>query len=152
MTNISHKLTDFLKTHVPATQYMGFDVAHYDGETLQLSAPLAPNINDKSTAFGGSLYSLCVMTCWGMLYLKTQEKGIECNQVVMQSNIRFLAPVNQTLTATCHAPSPETLENFFNRFTEKGRAKIDLTATMLNANQQPAVTFESTYGILPAQN
>ncbi len=147
MNDISHKLTDFLKAHVPVTQYMGFEVAHYDGQTLQLSAPLAPNINDKNTAFGGSLYCLCVMSCWGMLYLKTQEKGIECNQVVMQSSINYYAPVDDTIVATCHSPDSATLEEFFTRFKSTGRAKIRLQS-QIDCKGKNAVVFEGQYALL----
>lgn len=147
MKDISQKLTDFLKAHVPATQYMGLEVQHYDGKTLQLSAPLAPNINDKNTAFGGSLYCLCVMSCWGMLYLKTQEKGIACNQVVMQSSINYYAPVDDTIVATCESPDPAVLDDFFNRFTNTGRAKISLQSH-IECNGKKAVSFEGQYALL----
>ena len=83
MTNISQKLSDFFKKNLPITQFMEMDVESYDGKTLILAAPLDPNINDKQTAFGGSLYNASVMACWGMAYLKTQEAGIVCNQVVV---------------------------------------------------------------------
>ena len=78
---ISEKLKQFFLDHLPITQFMGLEVESYDGDTLILTAPLEPNINDKQTAFGGSLYNTAVMACWGMIYLKTQEKGIDCTKV-----------------------------------------------------------------------
>ncbi len=151
MENISHKLTEFLKAHVPATQYMGIDVGHYDGKSLTLSAPLHPNINDKQTAFGGSLYTICVMNCWGMVYLKTLEKGITCNQVVTQSNISYYAPVDGEITSICECPAKEELDTFFERYEEKGRSKITLYAEV-QCNGKTAVKFESTYAIIKNDN
>ena len=52
---ISEKLTQFFIQHLPIAQFMGLEVESYDGDTLILTAPLEPNINDKQTAFGGSL-------------------------------------------------------------------------------------------------
>ncbi len=147
MENISHKLTEFLKAHVPATQYMGFEVKEYNGHSLTLSAPLDPNINDKQTAFGGSIFCLCVMCCWGMVYLKTQEKNIACNQVVTESNISFLSPVDGEIIATCTSPSEEELKEFFERFETRGRSKIALTAEV-QCNDTTAVKFSGQYAII----
>lgn len=147
MENISHKLTEFLEAHVPATQYMGFQLNEYNGHALSLSAPLEPNINDKQTAFGGSLFSLCVMCCWGMIYLKTQEKNIQCNQVVTESNISFLAPVDGKIIATCTSPSDDDLREFFERFETRGRSKISLTAEV-QCNGNTAVQFSGQYAII----
>ena len=55
---------------------MGIRVAAYDGTSLKLTAPLAPNINHKSTAFGGSLYSLAVLCGWGIVHLKLAEAAL----------------------------------------------------------------------------
>ncbi len=151
MENISHKLTEFLQAHVPTTQYMGIDVGDYDGNSLSLTAPLQPNINDKQTAFGGSLYTVCVMNCWGMVYLKTLEKGISCNQVVAQSNISYHAPVDGEIISICESPNEETLNNFFARYEEKGRSKITLHAEV-QCNGKTAVKFEGTYAIIKNDN
>ena len=102
--DISQKLKDFFVEHLPITQFMGLEVESYDGEQLILTAPLEPNINDKQTAFGGSLYNAAVMTCWGLVYLKTQEKGIECNQVVTGGEVKYKAPVAGTIRAIAQAP------------------------------------------------
>ncbi len=150
MENISHKLTEFLRAHVPATQYMGIEVGDYTGEKLSLTAPLHPNINDKQTAFGGSLYTICVMNCWGMIYLKTLEKGISCNQVVTQSNISYHAPVDGLITSVCESPSKETMSHFFGRYEEKGRSKITLHAEV-QCNGKTAVKFEGTYAIIKTE-
>jgi len=84
---IARKLAELFQTHLPITHDIDMNIKHYDGQTLTLKAPLAPNINDKQTAFGDSLYNIAVMACWGMAYLKTQETGINCNQVAAKGAI-----------------------------------------------------------------
>lgn len=147
MSEISKKLTDFFEAHLPLAQFMQMEVESYDGNQLVLTAPLEPNINDKQTAFGGSLYNLAVMTCWGMLYLKTQEKGLKCNQVVSKGAMGYLAPVTGTLRAVCNAPSEEELTTFFEHFERKGRARMNLAAN-IECNGKVAVEFEGQYAIL----
>lgn len=157
--NISNKLTQFFGEHLPITQFMELDVELYDGQTLILTAPLAPSINDKQTAFGGSLYNVAVMACWGMVYLKTQEKGIQCNQVVTEGSVKYIAPVTGRLRAICHAPSDEELGAFFNSFDENGKAKITLESIIYDDEKilhvdpeiKPSVKFKGQYAILKIQ-
>ncbi len=155
---ISEKLKQFFLDHLPITQFMGLEVESYDGDTLILTAPLEPNINDKQTAFGGSLYNAAVMACWGMIYLKTQEKDIKCNQVVAEGSMKYIAPVNGRIRAICHAPREEELAAFFESFNQKGRAKITLESAIyddacvmkIDPETKPSVKFSGLYAILKA--
>jgi thioesterase domain-containing protein len=147
MTDVTDKLKEFFKSHLPLTQFMEMEVESYDGKRLILKAPLDPNINDKKTAFGGSLYNISVMACWGMAYLKTLEANIQCNQVVTKASIEYKAPVHGTLRATCIAPGDEVVNAFINNFNEKGRARITLNST-IECSGKTAVEFEGTYAIL----
>ena len=160
---ISKKLKQFFIDHLPITQFMGLEVESYDGDTLILTAPLEPNINDKQTAFGGSLYNTAVMACWGMIYLKTQEKNIQCNQVVTEGSMKYIAPVDGRIRAICHAPSEEELASFFDHFERKGRARISLEAAIYNdvcvmkidpevePKTKPSVKFSGQYAILKSE-
>ena len=154
MNEISQKLTDFFAQYLPITDFMGMGVESYDGKTLVLTAPLGPNINDKKTAFGGSLYNVAVMACWGLAYLKTQEKGIQCNQVVADGAMKYIAPVTGKIRAVCESPSDEEMAAFFEKFAQRGRASIQLSATITNDGDAPnqdnrtAVTFSGKYAIL----
>ncbi len=147
MSDISVQLSQFFKTHLPITQFMEMDVESYDGQTLILHAPLPPNINDKQTAFGGSLYNASVMACWGMLYLKTLEAGIKCNQVVTKGTIEYKAPVQGDIRAICQAPGPDELEKMLKTFKLKGRARLTLTSS-IECSGKKAVEFEGSYAIL----
>ena len=44
-------------------------VAGYSDGRLRLYAPLAANVNDKGSAFGGSLSSLMTLAAWGLTSL-----------------------------------------------------------------------------------
>ena len=47
-------LEQYLQQHLPLTVAMQVQAQAYDGQSLQLFAPLAVNHNDKGTAFAGS--------------------------------------------------------------------------------------------------
>lgn len=152
--DISQKLKDFFVDHLPITQFMGLEVESYDGEELVLTAPLAPNINDKQTAFGGSLYNAAVMACWGLAYLKTQEAGLKCNQVVAGGDVKYIAPVTGRIRAVCKSPGDDEIAHFLDHFQRKGRARINLDAEItsdgeaLSENNKLAVSFSGKYAIL----
>lgn len=145
--NISQKLTEFFEAHLPITDFMGLTVDSYDGQQLTLKAPLAPNINDKQTAFGGSLYNACVMACWGFAYLKTLEAQLDGNQVVVSGNIKYKRPVTGEIKATCSTPGEEAEHHFVDGFERHGKGKIELKATVI-CEGKVAVEFEGVYAVL----
>lgn len=145
--DISHKLQEFFENHLPITDFMGLALDQYDGKQLSLKAPLAPNINDKQTAFGGSLYNACVMACWGFAYLKSLEAGLEGSQVVAGGSIKYKAPVDKDFIAVCEAPEADVVEHFIDGFKRHGKGKITLNST-ITCNGKVAVEFEGYYAIL----
>ena len=67
------ELQNVFHQQIPITNHLGLQVSSYENETLRLFAPLQENINHKASAFGGSIYSVCVLAGWGLLYLKMKE-------------------------------------------------------------------------------
>lgn len=139
--------TAFIQRHLPAAINMGIEVVAYDGDTLQCRAPLSLNYNDKLTAFGGSLYVLCVLTCWGMVYLRTRERGIDGDLVVSKGEIEYRAPVaGEFFSAVCEAPAAGEWETFFRTAETHGRARIAL-ASRIDHEGRAAVRFRGEYAI-----
>jgi thioesterase domain-containing protein len=137
-------LTRFLHRHIPLTGAMQLQASAYDGERLELSAPLAPNVNDKGTAFGGSLYNIAVLCGWSLLRLKLNEAGMpQKNIVIHEAHTRYLAPVTGELRATC-CLTRDALTGFMQPLQNKGRARITLTVDILQ-QEQTAVTFTGQY-------
>lgn len=131
-------------------QSLGLDPEFYDGEHLRLVAPLAPNINDKGTAFGGSIYCVAVMSCWGMVYLQAKEFGLdEPNIVVSHGEIDYLKPVNGAIEATCEIDAA-AFEQFWQDYQARGKAKIALHSKVLDKDGQLLARFSGRYAIIPA--
>lgn len=139
--------TAFIERHLPAATGMGIEVVDYDGHRLRCRAPLSLNYNDKLTAFGGSLYVLCVLTGWGMVYLRTRERGLDGDLVVSRGEIEYRAPVaGEFFTAVCDAPAAAEWETFFHTAETHGRARIAL-ASAIEIDGRPAVRFRGEYAI-----
>mgnify|MGYP003508731317 CR=1 FL=1 len=72
-----------------AAAAMAIAVETYDGTTLTVRAPLAPNRNLHGTAFAGALFSVCVLTGWGATWLRFREQGLTGLIVVADSRIEY---------------------------------------------------------------
>ncbi len=146
MSNLHNmqRLQQVLETEIPITRLMEIRVQDYDGQQLVLAAPLTPNINHKSTAFGGSLYSLAVLNGWGLLYLKMQELELNSHIVIFESSILYHLPVKTDFVSVCKITDERDWHRFQTVFRRKGRAKIRLLANILT-NEGLAVSFQGTY-------
>ncbi|MEL7082912.1 MAG: thioesterase domain-containing protein [Cyanobacteria bacterium P01_A01_bin.3] len=148
MTDWVARLQSTLHAEIPLTKAMGIEVVAYGDCQLTLKAPLQPNINHKSTAFGGSLYSIAVLTGWGLLFLFLQERGLTGQIVIAKSDIRYVRPVTGELASTCQLPEPDIYDRFLTLLQRKGKSRIELTAVVRDSNGQAAVEFHGVYVVL----
>jgi thioesterase domain-containing protein len=136
-------LEQILHSEIPISRAMGIRVADYDGASLSLDAPLEPNLNHKSTAFGGSLYSLAVLCGWGLLHLRLADARMHKHIVIQESNIRYLHPVEHDLHAECRLDDA-AFKHFLRTLEMNGRARISLDVIITHDNL-PAVEFTGHY-------
>lgn len=135
-------LQGLLDEEIPLTRAMGVEVLAYDGTRLSLHAPLAPNLNHKHTAFGGSLYSLLVLAGWGLLALRLREETDGGHIVIQQGRIEYIRPVAEDFTA--RADLPEGFERFLRTYRRHGRARITIDAAV-PGEDGPAAHFSGRY-------
>jgi thioesterase domain-containing protein len=131
---------------IPLAAAMAVAVDNYDGGTLTVRAPLAPNRNLHGTAFAGSLFSVCVLTGWGATWLKFHEQGLGGLIVIADSSIEYHKAVTGDLVCRV-TPAPEEVDAAVARFRAKGRARLRLTCSIAS-DAGPAVTFKGQYAVL----
>jgi thioesterase domain-containing protein len=144
MSLMMNALENTLHTAIPLTREIGIEVVDYTGDSLTLKAPLEKNINHKCTAFGGSLYSVSVLSGWGLIYLLLKQHNLSGHIVIQESHTKFLKPVVSNLTAKCAFESEEQRERFIRMYRRKGLARIQLESRML-ANGDSHVIFNGNY-------
>lgn len=142
---LEQQLEALLREEIPLTRALGIQAAAYDGHCLELRAPLAPNVNHKSTAFGGSLYSLAVTCGWGLVHLKLAEAGLHKHIVIQESSIRYLRPVSDDMHAAC-CVDDAALARFLRTLQKHDRARLDLAVTVSH-DDEPAVEFSGRYAV-----
>ena len=137
-------LQEVLHCEIPLTKEIGITVSEYTGDSLTLQAPLENNLNHKCTAFGGSIYSVSVLSGWGLLYLLLKEHDLVGHIVIQESNTKFLKPVESDLSATCSFESVEQKDKFINMYKRKGVARIQLESRITFDNDVHVV-FKGSY-------
>ncbi|WP_455923026.1 YiiD C-terminal domain-containing protein [Pseudomonas putida] len=141
------ELAAILHSDIPLTRDMGLEVISWQGATLRLHMPLAPNVNHKSTMFGGSLYCGAVLAGWGWLHLRLREAGIEGGHIVIQEGqISYPLPVTGDAVAVCEAPDDKAWKRFLASWARYGRGRLTLDTRVFNQHSSDAaVRFSGQY-------
>lgn len=136
-----------LHNEIPLTKLMNLKINTYDEKELITSAPLAININDKGTAFGGSLSTITIISAWSMCWLISKELGYESkNIVVIKNENTYLRPVTKNII--CHTNKPKLKDILIvkEKLEKKGSASIKIVSEIIEDNNV-CVKFEGIYVI-----
>jgi thioesterase domain-containing protein len=123
-------LQDRIDREIMLARPMGVIVETADDSKLVLRAPLAPNANHKGTAFGGSLYSLAVLTGWAWLTRFLASRKLDAEAVIQESSMRFLKPVHGEMRACLEIPAAADIDKFQKMLVRADRGRIRLQVKM----------------------
>ena len=137
----------WLHAEIPLTAAMQIDSVDFDGQTLSLHAPLAPNLNDKGTGFAGSTSGLATLSGWCIITLWLRVRGIEADVMIARSEVEYLAPLTEDLQTSVSLPEPEVLAIFEAGLKQRGRARLPLTVLLGNP-KSPVLKLTGDYAAL----
>jgi thioesterase domain-containing protein len=148
-TTMTTALEQALLTDIPLARAMALSIRVWDRESLTLAAPLAPNINDKGCAFGGSLASLMTLAGWGLLKLALDAArapaSAACEIYVQDSTIRYLKPVWQDFEAVARLAEGSTFDEFFTTLDTRGKARLRVHCAVPLADGGDAATLDAQF-------
>jgi thioesterase domain-containing protein len=124
------EITAYLHRHIPVSGHMGVAVRQCDQAGAVLTAPLAPNLNHRSTVFGGSASAVAILAGWTWLHFNLRETGLNCRVVIQGNTMDYLAPIAGDFTAECAGVSPAAWEKFLKTLRRHSRARMKLTADL----------------------
>lgn len=134
-----------LYSEIPLTKYMQLKVKTLDDNYLITTAPLKPNINDKGTAFAGSLSTLVTISAWSMCYLKVKELGYEEAMIaVIKSDTSYRAPVTEELLCKTTLPSQKEIQLLKKKLEEKKSGSIKIESKIFQGDIL-CVEFKGVY-------
>lgn len=113
---------------MPPVAALGLRIADADGDRLCLHAPLAPNINDKGCAFGGSLSALMTLAGWSLLTLRLLRAGVDADVYVAESEVKYRAPLFEDLRAEARPAAEADLATCIDAVARHGRGELQVDA------------------------
>jgi thioesterase domain-containing protein len=137
-------LQERIDREFPLARHLGVSVdAAHDG-SVALQAPLTPNANHQGTAFGGSLFSVAVLTGWAWATRYLDARGLNADAVVQESTIHYLVPVTGAFRAILEPPAASGVERFLKMLARSGRGRIRLQVD-LHDGPTLAARFEGVF-------
>jgi thioesterase domain-containing protein len=135
----------YLHEHIPISRAMGITIVRADAGGVELRAPLAPNINHRSTVFGGSAISVAILAAWTLVHLWTVslDRLGRYRVVIAHSAMDYLAPIQGDFSASC-IPSADVRDRFSRTLERHRRARVDLTARVTSGDVE-AGSFAGRY-------
>jgi thioesterase domain-containing protein len=134
----------YLHAHIPISAAMGITIVDASPVGVVLRAPLEPNLNHRSTVFGGSAASVAILAAWTLVHLRVTSTGRLARVVIQRGETDYGLPIRGAFTATCRLEDEATWARFLRTLERRGRARIDLAATLASDGQVVAA-FSGSY-------
>ena len=142
-----NELQNKLHSQIPMTKLMNLKIEDYNDKELITTAPLDININDKGTAFGGSLSTITIISAWSLCWLISKELGFDSNNIVIIKNeTSFRKPVTKDITCHTFKPSKEDIEILKQKLEKKKSASIKILSQIIE-DDEVCVDFIGYYVI-----
>ena len=134
------------RAEIPLLNAMQLSFVAYEDLTLTMEAPLAPNINNKGTAFGGSIASICLFGGWAVATLAFSENDIHNTEIVVFKNeMTFERPARGLLEVRAYL-EPDDFEACLARLEagDPGRIRFDVHVELFH-DEERCATMQGLY-------
>lgn len=144
---IIKEIQNKIHTQIPMTKLMKLELKEINNNSLITKAPLDINVNDKGTAFGGSLNSITIISSWCMTYFLSKKLNIENpNIVIFKNETKFIRPVTKDIICTTFIPNEEELNTLKSKLHTKNSGSIKIHSQIIE-NDKVCVDFYGIYVI-----
>jgi thioesterase domain-containing protein len=133
---------------MPPVSAMALRATAWDGDVLQLHAPLDATVKDKGSAFGGSLAGAMTLAGWGLLTLKLAEAGLTAEVYIADSQLRYLKPLKEDLVAEARLDARSDWDNALRVFNERGRVRVAVVARIDSGDGAVAAELEGRFALI----
>ncbi len=141
------ELQNKLHNEIPLTKIMEIKIQNYTNQELITTASLGININDKGTAFGGSLSTTTIISGWSLCWLISKELGFDSNNIVIIKNeTSFRRPVTKDIVCHTKKPSLEEIQILKEKLLTKKSASLKIKSKIIE-DGETCVDFVGFYVI-----
>lgn len=134
----------YLREHIPLSAGMDVNVLEAGPARVSIEVPLAPNVNHRSTAFGGSVAALAILTGWTLVHIRLRSEGFVTHTVIQRSAVHYDAPIHGTFKAICGPVADQAWERFTRALAKRGRGRLQV-AVHVESDGQVAASFSGAY-------
>ncbi len=134
-----------MREKIPLARAMDVHLAACTDDMISLRTPLAPNVNDKGCAFGGSLVSLMTLNGWALVELALRQRGEACDLFVGESTVHYLAPLWQDFRSEARLADGSSWTTFFATLAARGKARIEVNCLVPGDNGASAATLSARF-------
>ena len=142
--NAAATLEAHILEHIPLARGLQLRVPRYSGDELEMTAPLAPNINDKGCAFGGSMASLLTLAGWGLIELGLRARQLDCDIYVGDSRIRYQEPVWGELRGIARFVEAGALDTLIDALATRGKGHAEVVCE-ITGGERAAATLNARF-------
>jgi thioesterase domain-containing protein len=140
-------LQAYLSARIAPARALGLSVEAI--EPLAIAAPLDPNVNDKGTAFAGSLFSVAALTGWAHVMRWCALQSLEAEVLLQASKAQFVAPARAGFRATAIEPPLSQREKLARMLARSGRGRIEI-AVSVSCGETLVMTLAAVYAVVLA--
>ena len=120
---------------IPVITGLGVDIVEIDSCHVRLRAPLDKNINYEGTAFGGSLNTVAILSCYLLAHHILKSNNIPFKSLVIQnSNINYYKPVTGDFIALAKIEEQRKIDKFITMIRNKNIARIELNSKIYSSH------------------
>jgi len=120
----------YLQEHIPLSADIGVRVLTAGPRGVVLEAPLEPNVNHRSSAFGGSVAAVAMLAGWALVHLRLSAEGLAAETVIHRGEMRYDAPIYGPFRALCERVADKPWLRFTKAISKHGKGRIGLVVTV----------------------
>jgi thioesterase domain-containing protein len=141
---VEQDIERYLHRHIPLSAAMGVRVRVASPERVELTAPLAPNINFHDTLFGGSGAAIATLSAWTLVNIRLRHAEVPARLVIQRNAMFYETPIDGDFSALCEAPPASVWQRFLTMIERRGRGRITMNAALIYGTR-PAASFEGDF-------
>jgi thioesterase domain-containing protein len=134
----AEQLEQTIRAGIPISAAMDFRVRGLDEYSIEVSGGGQENINVHHTAFAGSLYTICTLAAWGLIY---SALPADCALVMAKADIQYLRPVEGDIVASAMLIEEQKI-GLLDDLKARGKARISIVVSIYQ-QQKLAVSFNA---------
>ena len=139
----------FLYAEIPMVEYMQLQLHEITPRRLMASAPIAPNINDKHTVFGGSSAALMTICGWSLIKSQLEQAGLNNDVVIHQAKTHWQQAQSDDLNIRVSIGDEVDWDEVLKRVgSNKRPVRISVDCAVLNQQGETCTTMSGQFVIL----